>query len=178
MRKFAPEKLFYILLMIKRILIGLMLTVTLLVAATAFTGNPKRDVLTVGSEVPSLQIVSATNGTMSAIGGTSDEYTLVTFWKSSDAPSRMACNKYQASMRGESPFLARYGGKVRFVAVNLDSSKALFREIVENDRLDATNQFVVEDVAVLARLDALFALRDGMGSVLIAPDGTVAAFNP
>ena len=69
------------------------------------------------------------------------------------------------------------GKKIELVAVNLDSNKRMFEEIVKRDHLDRTQQFhigaeqasfVIED----------FQLGAQTKSFLIDPDGRIVAINP
>ena len=99
------------------------------------------------------------------------EYALITFWSSTDAPSRRASNLYTAWLR------ANPEARLRLIGVNFDDSEALFDEIVRRDSLDAKDQFYANGDTARAIADN-YGLSDGFGSVLVSPDGKIAAYNP
>lgn len=99
-------------------------------------------------------------------------YVLLSFWSSTDAPSRVAMNRYQKAARS-----GRISGNVTCMAVNLDSSKSLFREIVRRDGLDMNAQIG----AAPADVDGIvadFNLGAGYGTFLIDPEGRISTLNP
>lgn len=106
-----------------------------------------------------------------SLGQCRGEYVLITFWSSSDAVSRQACNRYSAWM-AKHPESA-----VRHLAVNFDADRALFEEIVAVDGLDATAQYNVQGNAA-RRIIRDYRLDGGYGSVLINPDGRIAELDP
>lgn len=154
----------------KKILFGIALVFSLLVIATGYKANPASKVLGRGSDVPAIRLSNADNTTV--IGRSTGHYTLVTFWTSSDGKSRAACNNYDRLINGK-----QRSTNVKFVAINMDRSNTLFNEIVYVDGLTASSQYRVDEQAAI-ELNTMFRLDRGMGSVLIGPDGRVAAFNP
>ena len=99
-------------------------------------------------------------------------YVLLSFWSSTDAPSRVAMNLYQkAASKG------RISDSVVCMAVNLDSSESLFREIVRRDGLDIKSQIGAAPSDV-DRIVTDFDLGAGYGTFLIDPEGRISALNP
>lgn len=151
----------------KKIVFGIALAVLSLVITSGF--NEDRTELRPGMSAP---IINVENKAQSfSLNDWHGKYVLVTFWDSSDAQSRVANSSYQALLSDKN------AAKVKFVGINFDDSQALFEEIVKADQLDAANQYRVEDDAA-RQLQQLYGLADGMGSVLISPDGRVECFNP
>lgn len=148
--------------------IGLFL---MIIVATAFDQNVASTEIKEGDSITKFEIENAE--TQITIGEPRDYYTLLIFWQSTDATSRMACSNYAGILK-TNPEL---DGKVRIVAVNFDEKEDLFNEIVRADGLDAGNQFYVEPY-MKAILSEVFDLENGMYSILVSPQGKVLAFNP
>lgn len=98
------------------------------------------------------------------------QYVLLNFWRSTDAPSREAANIYTAWLR-------QHPGTVDLVSVNLDDSQPLFDNIVQHDRLIPATQYHADGDMARAIVDT-YQLDQGLGSMLIAPDGKIIAHNP
>lgn len=104
------------------------------------------------------------------------QWVLLTFWSSSDADSRIACNRYSRisqtlTLNDETNISFRH------IAINTDRSQKLFQEIVKHDRLDAKSQFHVAESRA-NQLQRDYNLLSGMHSFLIAPNGKIVAKNP
>lgn len=140
-----------------------------------FTGtsgmNEERFDTQPGAMAPIFEVANSANTvSLSDLRG---RYTLVTFWNSTDAASRMACNEYNALVDNDHAL----NGHIAFLGINLDASKTLFEEITKIDDLNKDSQYHVEgDVA--RHLVSLYGLDKGMGSVLIDPHGKVVTYNP
>lgn len=109
------------------------------------------------------------------IGGANEngKYTLVTFWDSADAESRVACGRYQAVISGN----PAVKDMVDYACINFDESASLFSNIVRADGLDSSIQYhACGEVA--GQLKERFGLDKGMGSMLVSPSGMVIAYNP
>lgn len=100
------------------------------------------------------------------------QYVLLSFWSSTDAPSRVAMNKYQKAARS-----GVLSGAITCMAVNLDSSAELFRETVKRDGLDMKAQIGAQS-SDMDKIVAEFNLGAGSGTFLIDPDGRIKALNP
>ncbi len=109
-----------------------------------------------------------------SLAGMKGKYVLLTFWSSSDASSRIACNYYTDFVKsiGDDS-----GEMFCHYSVNFDRSERLFRELVRKDGLDSKTQFHVwgEDAD---RLIQDYHLEDGFKTLLIDPQGRVAVKNP
>lgn len=99
-------------------------------------------------------------------------YVLLSFWSSTDAPSRESVNRYSKALRNMQDTAA-----IAHIAVNFDSSHKLFEEVVKRDGLDAKAQFNASS-SQPEKIIANFNLTSGYGSVLIGPDGKIIEVNP
>lgn len=124
-----------------------------------------------GDEAPLFEVTE--NDRTVSLSDFRGRYTLITFWNSSDAASRMACSQYSTTIDA-TPGL---NDRVAFIGINFDESRALYEEIVRIDNLDPTTQYRV-DGNKAERLRASYGLDAGMGSILIDPEGRVVMFNP
>lgn len=97
-------------------------------------------------------------------------YVLLNFWCSTDAPSREAANIYTAWLR-------QHPGTVDLVSVNLDDSQPLFDQIVRQDRLIPDTQYHADGDMARAIINS-YQLDQGLGSMLIDPNGKIIAHNP
>lgn len=154
-----------------KILIGIILLCAILTGATSFKNEGYDSKISIGSDFPIFEAKNL-NGEIK-IGSTEGNYIVLSFWDSKDADSRMSCKEYEK----QTEKLKKEGNKVDFYAVNFDDSEALFEEIVAYDRLNAEKQFRV-DATTAADLEVAFDLNKGKGTVLVAPNGKVVAFNP
>ncbi len=150
----------------KKILLSIAFLSVLIIGTSGF--NEERFDTAIGDRAPIFEVTN-THGT-TTVGGLDSRYTLVTFWDSTDAESRMACRFYDR-------LTDKSNSKINFVGVNFDGSEALFDEIAACDGLDMTRQYHVSNEAA-RELRARYGLDNGMGSVLLAPDGRVVAYNP
>ena len=100
------------------------------------------------------------------------KYLLLSFWSSTDASSRVDVNKYSSWIGSISA-----DANVDHVAVNFDTNRTLFDEIVRRDNLTGTKQFNVQGDMARDIIES-YGLSDGFGSVLIDPQGRVSAINP
>lgn len=100
------------------------------------------------------------------------KYVLLSFWSSTDAISRVACNEYTSfskQVNAEEQFC--------FVSINFDKSEGLFKEIVKRDNLNARTQFNVQGDEA-NKIKRTFHLEDGYNTLLIDPTGRIVATNP
>ncbi len=118
-------------------------------------------------------VVSFTEGeTPVSVDQFRGKYLLLSFWSSTDARSRVDVNKYSSwigSMDADA--------NVNHVAVNFDTNRTLFDEIVRRDNLTGTKQFNVQGEIARDIIES-YGLSGGFGSLLIDPQGRVAAINP
>lgn len=126
----------------------------------------------VGAPVPDLVIDD--DARCLDLGKLRGSYVLLSFWSSSDAPSRVAVKNYDTWLRHLS---AKVEKPVRHVSVNFDESEELFRAIVRADHLDKHAQYNASG-SLAESIIANFNLREGYGSLLIDPDGNIVAINP
>lgn len=100
------------------------------------------------------------------------KYVLLSFWSSTDALSRVACNEYTA-------FEKEISAEDQFclLSVNFDQSNGLFQEIVRRDNLNPKSQFYVQGDEA-KKIKEKFHLEDGYNSLLIDPTGRIISTNP
>ena len=100
------------------------------------------------------------------------KYVLLTFWASSDAKSRIACQQYSSFTREN-----QQEDEFCHISVNFDRSEALFNEIVKRDKLQAKTQYFAQGDKA-SRLMADYQLENGFNTYLIDPQGRIVAKNP
>lgn len=153
----------------KKILFVIAFLVVLVVGTSGY--NEERFDTDRGNEAPLFEV--SDNGRSIALGELRGRYALITFWESSDAASRSACSAYSAVI-ANTPGLS---DQIAFIGINFDDSRAIFEEIVRIDGLDQSTQYRVEGDAADQLVDQ-YGLTDGMGSILIDPQGRVITYNP
>ena len=121
----------------------------------------------IGDEAPNFS-VSNNNDKEVEMQKLHGEYVLLSFWSSTDPQSRIANKAYN-------DFVVEEDSKIEYVAVNLDPSSNVFKEIVKLDQLDADKQFHIERNSSLMEA---YGLRGGCVSLLIDPKGEIVAQNP
>lgn len=146
---------------IKFIACFMFLTLTL----SAFTDTSTAPV--VGYRAPGINLPGT--GTASMLDAHRGEYVLITFWSSGDAASRIRCNEYTA--------MADRNNRLEHLAVNFDSSAALFEEVVKLDNLTAGMQYHVEGRKA-ADISKDYHLDRGLHTFMIDPTGTIIAIDP
>ncbi len=125
--------------------------------------------LTPGTLAPELNLSSDTQSSkLSLLRG---EFVLLSFWSSTDATSRIQCNEYSAWANN------CHNAAVRHIGVNFDQEPVLFSEITRLDGLDPATQFNVKGTEA-DRIKSDYQLAQGYGTLLIGPDGRIAAINP
>lgn len=153
----------------KKTIYGIVGFIALLLASSAYT--QRKTAPAVGYFAPELSVGTTEAISVSAYRG---EYLLLTFWDSTRADSRLAVNQYQQWYDSTKESESR---KIAFMAVNLDTNKRMFEEIVKRDCLDRTCQFhpgADQHSAIIER----FRLESQSKSFLVAPDGRIIAVNP
>ena len=139
-----------------------------LIVASAGIGTQPSDTA-VGKKAPVVQL----DRVQSAINADElkGKYVLITFWSSSDAASREACNRYNAW------FNVNHPDDARFVGINFDDSPEMFREIVRRDSLNPADQYCVSRPEAEA-IFRTYHLEKGYGSLLVSPQGRIVSHNP
>ncbi len=122
----------------------------------------------VGHYSPALSLTAA-DSSVTTLGAFRGKYVLVTFWSSSDAASRLRCNRYDAFCDGND--------RLEHLAVNLDRNAELFDEVVSRDNLSRCSQYHVEGRQAHA-IRKLYHLDRGLHSFLINPAGVIEAIDP
>ncbi len=137
----------------------------LVITLSAF--NDRATAPEVGYHAPEI-FLNSNNG-ITTLSDFKGEMVLVTFWSTNDALSRVRCNEYTA--------LADQNDQLRHIAINFDSNKVLFGEVVKRDNLTESQQYHVEgDIARLIKQS--YHLDRGLHSFLINPKGKIIAVDP
>lgn len=122
-----------------------------------------------GDLAPEIQVSNAALST--ALSQMQGKYVLLSFWSSSDAKSRIECNNYSTWARNCQL------ENVRHISINFDQEVIIFNEIVRRDNFDENAQFNVSG-SIAERIMRDYGLSEGMGTILIGPDGRIIGFNP
>ena len=138
----------------------------ILVLPSAIT--PQYKGLKIGNQAPELVLPDMT---LSVEGMDAQGYTLLHFWASYDAPSRIANIRYNDVIE------SLHGTPVRYVAVSYERNKELFQEIVRRDEVTLSNQYY-DEAGEESELYVRYRLNKGFATYLIDASGTIVAHNP
>ena len=152
----------------KKLLTTFALIALLLGSTSGF--NEEKTTAGIGEKAP--DFVTKNQSTSFRLSEKAGRYVLLSFWKSSDAESRIRCKFYENCVRNASD-----KSKIEFVAVNFDSRQELFEQIVKQDNLEAHTQFNVTG-AIANHIRESYGLTGQLGTLLIDPDGRIIAANP
>ena len=153
----------------RKILFCIAVLFVIILAGSSFKHNETSSELKIGSKMPVFKL----NDNSLILGNDKSKYTLVTFWMSSDAESRMACAQYDRMISSD----RKLSEKICFEGVNFDISKSLFEEIIACDNLNSSTQ-VYADLPNRKEMIKVYGLEKGFGSVLVSPKGEIIEFNP
>lgn len=114
--------------------------------------------------------VNAGDSTLSLAEFNPGGYTLLTFWKSTDATSRISVNRHEV-------IAAASQQRVKLLSINIDSNRRLFDNIIKADGLDHGSHINLggDNLATIAEL---YHLDRGLNSFLIDSTGKIVAINP
>ncbi len=125
-----------------------------------------------GHLAPELRLEASKDSALVNLADLRGQYVLLNFWATTDAESRIAAKNYDALIAAE------HNNQIRHVAVNIDRSERLFREIIRRDGLDATTQHHAGNESALKKVASSWHLDNGLRAFLIDPKGTIIAVNP
>lgn len=121
-----------------------------------------------GMQAPMLSIITA-DGEVS-IEQNHGRFTLLNFWKSSDAKSRISNIEFDRLAQ-------RHSSELNLISINLDQSERLFNEIVANDCLSHEMQFH-PDKMQMEQIVESYPDSEHTTSFLINSAGKIVAVNP
>ncbi|MBE6306383.1 MAG: redoxin domain-containing protein [Bacteroidales bacterium] len=98
-------------------------------------------------------------------------YTLLHFWASYDAPSRIANIQYNDVME------LLDSDAIQYIAVSYEHSETLFSEIVKRDNVTTTSQYY-DEAGRASRTYGRYRLHKGFATYLIDATGKIVAENP
>lgn len=150
----------------KKLFSIVVILVAVLVLSSAF--NPYKRGLKPGNIAPDVELGDTALYENSAVNG---RYTLLHFWASYDAPSRIANIRYNNMVEELSTT------KLRYIAVSYERNIALFDEIVKRDGVNVDCQYY-DTAGEGSSLYNHYRLSKGFTSYLIDADGTIVAKNP
>ena len=124
---------------------------------------------TIGDEAPAFNVK---NAQCTFAPNHKERYTLVAFWISEDAQSRITATEY-------SRWYQQSGNAnvIEYASINLDEDPVLYHEIIRQDRLPDNTQFYAGP-ALAQNLRTTYGISDHYGAILIDPDGRIVAVNP
>lgn len=140
--------------------------VAVLLLLSAF--SPRKRGLKPGNMAPEVALADTTLLSAGLLDG---RYTLLNFWASYDASSRIANICYDEAVS------AFDSTRVRYIAVSYDRCAELFDAITKRDGLSMASQYY-DRSGEHSPLYRHYRLQNGFESYLIAPDGTIVAQNP
>ena len=105
------------------------------------------------------------------IDETSEKLSLVHFWDSEDAVSRIE-NKTLTQLAKD------FADKIDYVGIYSGADRTLFETALLADGCNAENQFFLADSENYAREYADFSLASGNHTLLISKDGRILSINP
>ncbi len=125
--------------------------------------------VTIGDEAPAFNVKNAQR---TFAPNNKGRYTLIAFWISEDAQSRITATEYSRWYQQ-----AGNANVIEYAAINLDEDPILYREIIRQDRLPDMTQYYAGS-ALTQNLRMTYGISDHYGAVLIGPDGRIVAVNP
>lgn len=150
----------------------LTLAAVLLVVLTSSTSAHTNADIVVGGVAPEISLSETKS--LSDFRGS---YVLLSFWNAENAESRLATRSLEVAARSADP----EGERITVIGVNVSDSSDIFDGIVTLDGLDRAQHFR-PDIKAATETIRNYHLADGLrtltGSMLVAPDGTIAAVNP
>lgn len=126
-----------------------------------------------GSKAPVFKVEA--NDTIVSLDDMKGHWVLLQFWATSDAKSRISTKQYSDLIRTNPA--NRPSERFRFLAINMDRSEKLFKEIAKRDGMDEKAQFHVAGKKA-GKLVKDYHLENGMHSYLINPQGKIVAKDP
>lgn len=127
-----------------------------------------------GSQAPVFKVEA--NDTIVSLNDMKGHWVLLQFWAASDAKSRILTKQYSDLIR-TNPANRPSSDRFRFLAINMDRSEKLFKEIAKIDGMDEKAQFHVSGKKA-GKLVNDYHLENGMHSYLINPQGKIVAKDP
>lgn len=157
----------------KNFLLVLFGLIIITLGTTGFKEDRHHPDFALGSQFPEIKIF---NDSMCVWLGDdkSDSYVLISFWRSTNAQSRIQCKTYNDAVAGIKAIDSK---KIEYVAVNLDPDKTLSEEIIKCDNLNSVWQYSVAD-AENAALKQITGSEFAGISMLVDRAGTIIAYNP
>ena len=150
----------------KKIVSIVVVVAVLLALTSAFA--PEKTGLKQGRIAPEVTLAETT---LYAVDEAYEGYTLLHFWASYDAPSRIANIRYSNAIEQQGD------NKVRYIAVSYERNEALYGEIVKRDNLLPDTQYY-DAAGEGSQLYSRYRLNKGFATYLIDADGKIVAHNP
>lgn len=152
----------------KKQLIIIVLLVGMLSVTYGFESIP--EAITIGDKAPAFSVKN-THRTF-ASDNRDGRYTLIAFWASEDAQSRITATGYSRWYQQTKDTNA-----IEYASINLDEDPMLYHEIIRQDRLPNNTQYHA-GAALAHNLRTVYGISDHYGAILIDPDGRIVAVNP
>lgn len=124
---------------------------------------------TVGQVAPALSLENTSN--KFSLQAAHNHYVLVTFWSSANPESRIDNKIYAKNIENNS--------NVKHVAINLDRSQAMLKQLIIVDNLNAKSQFFIDNTDVKIDIMKQWNINhDNLASFLIDDKGIIIEKNP
>ncbi|MDR0962612.1 MAG: peroxiredoxin family protein [Mediterranea sp.] len=143
--------------------------VLLICSLTSFVDKPVSG-LKVGDVAPDFTVETTSGGQSQTLSMLKGKYVLLSFWASSDAPSRLQNVSLSNVLRENS------SANVEMVSVSFDSYRSIFEETVRKDRLIAPICFV-QTTGQASDIYKTYRLNRGFGNYLLNDQGVIIAKN-
>ena len=111
------------------------------------------------------------DSTLSAASSVPQQYTLLHFWASYDAPSRIANIQYDRVVEQCN------SNRLRYIAVSYEHNERLYAEILKRDSVVPHTQYY-DKAGSKSSTFARYRLKEGFATYLIDANGTIIDCNP
>lgn len=153
---------------LKFVHLGLMLAVVLLLISAGTPDQTLTEGNRVGYLAPRFEL---SNTDQRSMFETQEEgtYTVLSFWASYDAPSRVKNLKFLNQVK-------HYGDKIRMISVSLDDNKIIFEETTQRDGLSQIPHLMANS-ELRKKLIKDYDLKKNLKSFLIDSKGVIISAN-
>ena len=137
-----------------------------LITSSSFSN--RNAALEIGKQMPLTNVQGADDAmNLSTLHG---QWVILSFWSAADAASRIAASQTYRNAEA-------LNADINFVSVNLDRSEALMNEIAQIDGIGGTLLHITDTDAAM-QLRRKFSMNSGLRTLLIDPEGRLAAVDP
>ena len=150
-----------------KVLLGIALLSASFLGFTAFGSKHGHEI---GNYVPELNLFNATDSTEISVNDLQGKYTLLNFWSSDDASSRLKEKIYQTNN------LSDLSDSMHYVSVNLDRNTKLGLAVSRIDGFDPLTQYYIK--GSMADIIKKYGMKENLKSFLLDSNGEIVSINP